>query len=236
MDVVLVDQVKFDHILVDPAWNYNNRLSGKGRTKFGSGASGKYRVEKTSEMAKFPVQDLANSTCHLHLWVTGPFLEDGFTLINSWGFTFKTIEFAWIKIVKPPPRSNLLQRIYSSTLESFMTGVTRTLPGHYTASNIELVLLATTESVYLPQVKLRPQVIYSPLLKPHSRKPDDVHEWIEEAYPGQRYIELFARRERAGWVTLGDEIDGMDLRESIPLVVESDGQVRLLKCSTRRMI
>jgi N6-adenosine-specific RNA methylase IME4 len=210
--------MRFDHILVDPAWAYNNRLSGKGRTKFGSGASGKYRVEKTSEMAKFRVQDLANDTCHLHLWVTGPFLQDAFTLISAWGFTYKTIEFCWVKLLKSLTRNNLQQRLYSSTLESFMTGVTRTLPGHYTASNVELVLLATTKDVYLPKVRMRPQVIYQAPMS-HSRKPDDVHEWIEQAYPRQRYVELFARRERDGWVTLGDEIDGLDLRESIPMTV-----------------
>ena len=208
----------FDHILVDPAWAYNNRLSGKGRTKFGSGASGKYKVEKTSEMAKFRVQDLANDTCHLHLWVTGPFLPDAFQLIEAYGFLYKTIEFCWIKLTKSTKRSKLLQLIYSLTLPQFMQKVTRTLPGHYTASNVELVLLATTKDVYLPLIKMYPQVIYQAPMS-HSRKPDTVHEWIESSYPGQRYIELFARRKRDGWTCLGNELDGMDLRESIPIAV-----------------
>jgi N6-adenosine-specific RNA methylase IME4 len=211
--------MKFNHILADPAWRYNNRLSGKGRTKFGSGASGKYRVETTEAMTKFPVESLVDKEgCQLHLWCTGPFIPDALQLFSAWKARYLTLEFVWVKTVKETPRGDALRQLWAVGMLAFMRSKVRILPGHYTASNAEFVLLGSWGKAMLPEVKLCPQVIVAPPMS-HSRKPDNVHEYIEACYPGQRYIELFARRTRENWVTLGDEIDGKDLRESIPQVV-----------------
>ncbi len=40
----------------------------------------------------------------------------------------------------------------------------------------------------------------------HSAKPDEFYELVEEASPGP-YLELFARRTREGWTTLGTELE-----------------------------
>jgi N6-adenosine-specific RNA methylase IME4 len=40
----------------------------------------------------------------------------------------------------------------------------------------------------------------------HSEKPDEAYELIERASPGP-YLDLFARRRRAGWTVWGDELD-----------------------------
>lgn len=210
--------MRFDHIVADPAWAYANRLSGKGRTRFGSGASGKYTTESTADMMVFEVGALAADKCMLWLWATGPFLPDALELMTAWGFQYTTIAFVWIKTAKPKPRARMLQELYSLGLGAFMQSYTRRMPGHYTASNAELVLLGWRGGPLLPEVKLLPQLIYAAPTE-HSAKPPDVHEYIETAYSGQRYCELFARRERPGWVMLGNEIDGRDLRESIPATV-----------------
>jgi len=214
----------FDHVLLDPAWKYANRLSGKGRTKFGSGASGKYRTETTKAMATFRVGDLAApEACNMHMWVTGPFLPDAFTLFEAYEFTYSTIEFVWVKVNKRFDKAGLrtlAQWIYILGLAKFLTDLAFKGPGHYTASNIELVLLAHKGPI-LPEVLMYPQLIFAPRLG-HSEKPSHVHEYIEKAYPGQRYIELFAREPRPGWVTLGNEIDGRDLRDSIPAILAED--------------
>lgn len=211
----------FDHILLDPAWAYNNRLSGQGRTKFGSGASGKYRTEKTSDMAAFQVGALAAPTgCNMHMWVVGPFLPDALELLRAYGFQYTTIEFVWVKISRAwakMPTAKLMQRLYALGLMAFLTQLIVRGPGHYTASNAELVLLGTKGPI-LPEVPLWPQVIFAPRLE-HSAKPPHVHEYIERAYPGSRCIELFARAQRPGWTCLGNEIDGRDLRDSIPEVL-----------------
>ena len=40
----------------------------------------------------------------------------------------------------------------------------------------------------------------------HSRKPDDVHRRIEALYPDASKLEMFARREMAGWTVWGNEV------------------------------
>uniref|UniRef100_A0A6M3JTR9 Uncharacterized protein n=1 Tax=viral metagenome TaxID=1070528 RepID=A0A6M3JTR9_9ZZZZ len=39
------------------------------------------------------------------------------------------------------------------------------------------------------------------------------------ASPGPR-LELFARRKREGWVTLGNEADGLDMKDSLILLAQ----------------
>ena len=49
----------------------------------------------------------------------------------------------------------------------------------------------------------------------HSKKPDIVRQKIVELIGDVSRIELFAREEYPGWMCLGNEIDGMDIREAI---------------------
>lgn len=205
----------FDILLADPAWNYNDRLCSEGRTVFGSGASGKYRTESAEAMAEFEVESLCAESALLFMWATGPFLPRAIWLMEQWSFPYISIAFQWVKVRRWPTRRKAIQELYSRGVRGFLVWMTRKLPGHYTASNTELVLLGRHGPALLPEVKLAAQTIYAPPMQ-HSRKPDDVHDYIEMAYPDLRYIELFARRTRPGWTCLGNEIDGRDLRESIP--------------------
>jgi N6-adenosine-specific RNA methylase IME4 len=206
----------FQQILCDPAWAYSNRLSGAGRTVFGSGASGKYHTERTEDMALFRVSDVADPEgCQLRMWFTGPFGEDAYRLMRAWGFEPITIEHVLIKVRKGDGlRGDMAEVLAKGLLGAFRDAVRR-LPGHYTASNAEFVLLGSRGATQLPVVKMQPSVIVAETL-PHSCKPDALHEHVEMCYPNARKLELFARRERAGWTTLGDAIDGRDLRVSLP--------------------
>ena len=47
----------------------------------------------------------------------------------------------------------------------------------------------------------------------HSAKPDEVYRRIERLFPGP-YLELFARRERDGWTTWGDEIEREQFKQA----------------------
>ena len=50
-----------------------------------------------------------------------------------------------------------------------------------------------------------PSVFFAPRLA-HSAKPDEFYELVERLSPGP-FAELFARRERDGWATCGDELE-----------------------------
>lgn len=49
----------------------------------------------------------------------------------------------------------------------------------------------------------------------HSKKPDEVRRRIEQLMGDVPRAELFARETYPGWVCLGNEIDGMDIRDAI---------------------
>lgn len=220
--------MRFQHILADPAWKYNDRKLVRKDTKlprFGMGAGNHYRCETAEQMATIPVLDLADDVCNLWMWATCPMLPDAFWLMDAWGFQFCTVAFVWVKC-NPRPWAHRIHKLaemllVKNHLPDFLEWLTFYGPGFHTASNIELVLLGRRGQTAQKPKKCPRQLIFAPRTK-HSRKPDGAHERIQAAYPNRRYIELFARRQYPGWVCLGNEIDGMDMRESIPLVVEDN--------------
>lgn len=67
---------KYDVGIVDPNWFYNNRLTGKGRTKFGSGASGKYALLKAEALAEIPIGNIFKDNSVIFLWITCPLMYE----------------------------------------------------------------------------------------------------------------------------------------------------------------
>ena len=223
----------------DPAWNYSNRItqraSGK-RTVFGEGTC--YDTRETSEMETYPVGDLFAQDAALGIWTTFPFYEDAPRLARAWGFEFSTISHVWLKVYdramkESPVRMIELLRVGGiAALFKWLGQEVFRGPGHFTASNIEWVILATRGRFIEPAKKLEPQVIIEPL-RDHSRKPYGVHEWFEQAYPDMAKVELFARPDkevyptaphtRPGWLSLGNEVQkGVDLVDSIPRAIAGE--------------
>jgi N6-adenosine-specific RNA methylase IME4 len=56
-----------------------------------------------------------------------------------------------------------------------------------------------------------PNVIEAPTTK-HSKKPDQIYRFIDESELEPK-VELFARHQRRGWDSIGNEIDGKDIRD-----------------------
>ena len=218
--------MKFKHIICDWPWWYANRLTGKNRTKFGGGAPAKYHCEKVEAAPEFKVQDLADPAgCMLYFWVTGPHLFDAEEIITTWGFDFTTVGFTWVKTVIPKTPAELKRRIDELGMIDTLYSVTRRMPGHYTASNAEMVLLAWRGGP-LTATSMDHQTIYAPPTK-HSRKPFGVHKYIDRNFPGASCVELFAvpplytdeHDSPNHWDYLGFDVDGEDLRTSIPRMV-----------------
>lgn len=55
-------------------------------------------------------------------------------------------------------------------------------------------------------------------IEQHSKKPDIVRSRIVELLGGVPRVELFARKRYDGWVSIGNEIDGLDIYDSIAKV------------------
>ena len=165
-------------IYADPPWQYRNN-KGQGV------AENHYNTMSMDELKALPVGDLAAKDCALFLWTTGPMLKQVWTLLDAWGFQYKTMAFVWVKVNKKD--------------YSLFTGL-----GWWTRANVELCLLA---------VKGRPkrqnnavhQVVMSRVER-HSKKPDEVRRRIERLMGDVPRVELFARQRTPGWDVWGNHI------------------------------
>jgi N6-adenosine-specific RNA methylase IME4 len=182
---------KFDIIYADPPWDYNGKLqfdkSSKdadrinlSRNIFISSAAFKYPTLTLSELMKLRVRDIAQDDCLLFMWATSPHLEQAIELGKAWGFQYRTVAFVWDKMSHNP--------------------------GKYTLSNCELCLVFKHGRIPSPRGARNIQQLVRAPRKEHSEKPDEIVEAIEQMFPTQRRIELFARRKVKGWSVWGLDV------------------------------
>jgi len=141
-------------------------------------------------MKQLPIQNIAANDCILFMWATYPNLKQAFELIEAWGFTYKTVAFTWAKKNK--------------NVDSFFMGL-----GFWTRANPEICLLATKGNPKRISKSVKNLVISK--IREHSRKPDEVREYIVNLMGDLPRIELFARQKVDGWDAWGNEIDGVIL-------------------------
>lgn len=174
--------MKVNIILADPPWSFQTwSQAGNGR-----GAERHYPTMTFESICSLPVKDLADDSAALFLWAVWPSIFEARRVMEAWGFTYRTCAFLWVKA----KRSGI----------GFHTGM-----GYYTRANSEACLLGVRGKMPVSAHDVT-QVIYSPV-REHSRKPDEQYSKIERLYPGGRYLELFARRKRAGWLAWGNQVE-----------------------------
>lgn len=175
-----IPEGKYSVIYADPPWTFNV-WSGEGKDR---AAENHYPTMTQSEIEALPVADMAADDCALFMWAVMPQLPEALAVIKAWGFTYKTCAFTWVKTTKDGERPAM--------------GM-----GYWTRANAEVCLLATKGSPTRLNADVA-QVITSPRME-HSRKPDEAAARIERLLGGP-YIELFARRPRAGWDVWGNQV------------------------------
>lgn len=90
---------KYQIIYADPPWSYRVwRKKEHGRT-----AESHYSTMTIEDIRTLPVGQLADKNCILFLWVTFPVIREAFTVIDAWGFTYKTVAFCWVKQNRKSP-------------------------------------------------------------------------------------------------------------------------------------
>ena len=171
---------KYQVIYADPPWAYPE-----------SGSNAKvhdrhYKCMSIQEISSLPVENIADSNCLLFLWVTFPRLFDAKNVIESWGFTYKTVAFVWVKRNKKQ--------------ESLFWGL-----GSWTRSNSEVCLLGIRGKPRKISSSVH-SVIISPI-EHHSKKPDETRMRIVNLCGDISRIELFARQRVEGWDAWGNEIE-----------------------------
>jgi len=191
---------KYNIIYADPPWTYRDKAQAGQR-----GVEFKYPTMSIEDIKNLPIHNIADDDCILFLWVTFPLLQEGLDTIKAWGFTYKTIGFNWVKKNK-------------KSIETNFWGM-----GNWTRSNSEICLLAIkgkpkriSASVHSVIETYETETIESPIEK-HSKKPDIVRYRIEELCGDLSRIELFAREKVDGWDSLGFDIDGKNICDSLIL-------------------
>lgn len=180
----------FGAILADPPWHFDVWAEGSARN-----ASSKYLTMSASDIALMPVSSLAADDCVLFMWMVWPRLHEAVEIIKSWGFTYKTCAFNWVK-------ANASQiDMFRDDADPFV-GM-----GYWTRANSEACLLATRGKQKRLNADVRQGLIAQ--RREYSRKPDCIHERIERLVAGP-YLELFARQSRPGWTCWGNEVGKFD--------------------------
>jgi N6-adenosine-specific RNA methylase IME4 len=172
---------QFGTILIDPPWRFVNR-SGKMAPEHRR--LHRYPTMSFDEIAALSVGALAAPKSHLYLWCPNALLAEGLRIMQAWGFTYKT-NLVWYKIRKdggPDGR-----------------GV-----GFYFRNGTELLLFGVKGKLRTKQAGRKQVNILLSRKQEHSWKPEEQYEIIEACSPGP-YLELFARRQRAGWMCWGDQ-------------------------------
>lgn len=188
---------KYKIIYADPPWQYRvYSKKGKGRS-----AENHYHTMNIDDIRSLPVGEIADDDCVLFLWITFPCLKEGISVMESWGFTYKTCGFNWVKRNKKK--------------DTYFMGL-----GFWTRSNSEVCLIGTKGHPKRVS-KAVPQVCDARVME-HSRKPSEVRERIVELCGYVPRIELFAREAVKGWDCFGDEIDGADIRDALKEVIKDE--------------
>ena len=183
----------FGCIYADPPWAFRT-FSGENMTPHRC-AEDHYRTLDLAEMKALPIGALAARDCALFMWVVGSHLAESIDLAAAWGFTFKTDAFYWLK-----------SRLYDADQIDLFTGDVaepRIGFGYWTRKQVEPCWLFTRGSPRRLNKGVR-QVIAEPR-REHSRKPEEARTRIEQLVAGP-YLELFARTERPGWTSWGNEV------------------------------
>ena len=177
------ENVKHYNILYcDPPWKY----SVWGKKGVGRTAENHYQTMSLTDICALTVGNIAAPDSALFLWATCPNLPQALSVIEAWGFTFKTVAFVWVKKNK--------------IADSLFWGL-----GHWTRANTELCLLATKGNPKRISKSVH-QVIMTPI-EAHSQKPDEARQRIVKLLGDLPRIELFARNYTDGWDVWGNEVN-----------------------------
>lgn len=188
--------MQYKVITLDCPWSYE-RTAGQGV------ANKQYELMTWEDLSSLGplLHAVAAPDCAIFLWTCAPLLMETAEMVKKWeGFRYITKAFTWLKTYPDG---------------SYFVGL-----GSHTRGNTEDVWLLSNGTpkrnhtdVYQIIPTLESEAVAA-LLTRHSEKPEEIYRRIERYIDGP-YLEIFGRRRRAGWMTIGGELDGLDIRESL---------------------
>jgi N6-adenosine-specific RNA methylase IME4 len=202
--------MKFDVIEADPPWLYQT-WSAAGNAI----ASRHYPLMTTERLKQLPVGNVADQDCVLFLWATYPLLPEALDVGKAWGFTYKTIGFNWLKRAKRANKWHVGMGHWTRANSEPCLLFTRGTPHRKHADVLSIVSDCPPDDFYYETM-----TIIEPVMK-HSVKPEKIYTAIERL-TGSRYLRLFAREKRDGWVSLGNDLTGNDIVDDLDAVIRQE--------------
>lgn len=172
LDQLIKRGLHFSTFYCDPPWPYQNKASR-------GAAENHYPSMPLEELLALPVQALATTNAHLHLWATSGFLREALQLMEAWGFVYKSA-LVWVKD---------------------QIGM-----GNYWRMAHEYLLLGVRGSLCFRE-HTHPSWVCTPR-RTHSRKPGLFRHLVEKVSPGP-YLELFGREQipDGDWTVFGNQVE-----------------------------
>ena len=171
----------FQTIVIDPPWQVK------------AGPASLHKPNQPSRDLVYPTMSLdairslqipKPDNCHIYLWTINHYLEHSFGIMREWGFNPSTT-LVWAK----DPMGRGLGGAYGICTEYLIFGRRGKLPAK--------------ERSFRNWWNL-------PRKGGHSVKPEFFYDLVEKVSPGP-YLEIFARKPRLGWTSLGNEVTGNDI-------------------------
>jgi len=162
---------EYDVIYADPPWRYRFPVSKSRRIE------NQYNTMSLKDICNLHIPAKENAL--LYLWATAPKLQEALTVMEAWGFDYRTCA-VWDKLV---------------------IGM-----GYWFRSQHELLLVGVKGKFSPPSPSERVSSIFHQKRGKHSVKPEEIQNLISKWYPIQLKIELFARKKSEGWDAWGDEL------------------------------
>lgn len=172
-------------IVADPPWNVKQGSTWKTRFTDKARPQRFYPTMSLEEIKAIKVPSSKQS--HLYLWVVNQHPDWGFEVAKAWGFDEYVQMLTWMK---PGMGCGQFQ------------------------CNTEHCLLFRKGGRKDNAFGKTGGTGFSWNRGKHSEKPEEFYSLVEKVSLAP-YMELFARKQREGWVCLGDGIDGKDINQSL---------------------
>lgn len=184
----------YDFMDIDPPTRFELRNEETGGDK---SAASQYSLMTWDDLARLRIGDLMRGNGIIALWACAPTLKKSFELLDHWNVKYLT------------------QQVWRKTTKN---GKVRVGPGYRGRTMHEPILIGTVSPRFQDH-KAVPSLfdgwdglpddvpdIFDGLAREHSRKPDEFYSIWEKAYPHAWKARLFARADRDGWDSEGNEV------------------------------
>ena len=206
----LLPEGKWSHITVDIPREYRNNFRGSPDNHYETMTTEQLMELKDSNGK--PVQECFADNAIMMFWGSAPTLEEDLKIIHAWGFEYVT-QRIWVKIKLTQDGRIQLDLNPEEVNLAIDPKMLQIGTGYRARGSHECLSICIKGKIELPDEDKRyPSVIFAERTK-HSAKPDIFYEIFEKEYPGNKYLELFARdvEPRPNWTYFGNEFKPLSI-------------------------